>query len=71
MMNNEINLHRMRLVIRGALDYLNRDGGDINEALTAQGKVKLNLTMETIETALLWMRRMVEDALNGEEKEKV
>ena len=70
-MNNEIDLHRLRLVIRGALDYLNRDGGDINEALTAQGKVKLNMTMETIETALLWMRRMVEDALNGEEKEKV
>ena len=70
-MKNEIDLHRLRLVIRGALDYLNRDGGDINEALTAQGKVKLNLTMETIETALLWMRRMVEDALNDEEKEKV
>ena len=70
-MNKEINLHRLRLVICGALDYLNRDGGDINEALTAQGKVKLNTTMETIETALLWMRRMVEDALNDEEKEKV
>ena len=70
-MKKEIDLHRLRLVIRGALDYLNRDGGDINEALTAQGKVKLNLTMETIETALLWMRRMVEDALNGEEKQKV
>ena len=70
-MDKEINLHRLRLVIRGALDYLNRDGGDINEALTAQGKVKLNLTMETIETALLWMRRMVEDALNDDEKEKV
>ena len=70
-MDKEINLHRLRLVIRGALDYLNRDGGDINEALTAQGKVKLNLTMETIETALLWMRRMVEDALDDEEKEKV
>ena len=70
-MNKEINLHRLRLVIRGALDYLNRDGGDINEALPAQGKVTLNLTMETIETALLWMRRMVEDALNDEEKEKV
>ena len=70
-MDKEINLHRLRLIIRGAPDYLNRDGGDINEALTAQGKVKLNLTMETIETALLWMRRMVEDALNDEEKEKV
>ena len=70
-MKNEIDLHRLRLVIRGALDYLNRDGGDINEALTAQGKVKLNLTMETIETALLWLRRMVEDALSAEEKEKV
>lgn len=67
-MNKQINLYRLRLVIRGALDYLNRDGGDINEALTAQGKVNLTLTMETIETALLWLRRMVEDALNDEEK---
>ena len=67
-MNKEINLHRLRLVIRGALDYINRDGGDINEALTAQGKVHLNTTMETIETALLWLRRMVEDALSEEEK---
>ena len=70
-MNKELNLYRMRLVIRGALDYLDRDSGNINEALTAQGKVKLIITMETIETALLWMRRMVEDALNDEEKEKV
>ena len=69
-MDKEINLHRLRLVIRGALDYLNRDGGDINEALTAQGKVKLTVTMESIETALLWLRRMVEDALNDEEKKK-
>ena len=67
-MNKELNLYRMRLVIRGALDYLDRDSGNINEALTAQGKVNLIITMETIETALLWMRRMVEDALNGEEK---
>ncbi len=67
-MNKEPNLYRMRLVIRGALDYLDRDSGNINEALTAQGKVKLIITMETIETALLWMRRMVEDALNDEEK---
>ena len=67
-MNKEIDLHRLRLVIRGALDYLNRDGGDINEALTAQGKVKLIITMETIETALLWMRRMVEDALDPKEQ---
>ncbi len=67
-MNKELNLYRMRLVIRGALDYLDRDSGNINEALTAQGKVKLIITMETIETALLWMRRMVEDALNDEEE---
>ena len=60
-MDNELNLYRMRLVIRGALDYLERDSGNINEALTAQGKVKLIITMETIEAALLWMRRMVED----------
>ena len=67
-MDNELNLYRMRLVIRGALDYLNRDGSDINEALTAQGKGKLNTTLETIETALLWMRRMVEDALDPKEQ---
>ena len=67
-MDNELNLYRMRLVIRGALDYLDRDSGSINEALTAQGKVKLIITMETIETALLWMRRMVEDALDPKEQ---
>ena len=67
-MNKELNLYRMRLVIRGALDYLDRDSGNINEALTAQGKVNLIITKETIETALLWMRRMVEDALNPEKQ---
>lgn len=67
-MNNEIDLYRLRLVIRGALDFINRDAGDINEVLTAQGKVKLTLTIDTLETALLWLRRMVEDALNDEEK---
>ena len=67
-MNKEIDLYRLRLVIRGALEFINRDAGDINEALTAQGKVKLTVTMESIETALLWLRRMVEDALNDEEK---
>ena len=34
-MDNELNLYRMRIVIRGALDYLDRDSGNINEALTA------------------------------------
>ena len=67
-MDNELNLHRLRLISRGALDYLNRDGSEINEALTAQGKGKLNITLETIETALLWMRRMVEDALDPKEQ---
>ena len=67
-MNKEIDLYRLRLVIRGALDFINRDAGDINEVLTAQGKVKLTLTIDTLETALLWLRRMVEDALNDEEK---
>ena len=70
-MDNELDIIQLRLVIRGAVDCLSKDSIAINEALTAQGKVKLNLTMETIETALLWMRRMVEDALNDEEKEKV
>ena len=67
-MNKEIDLYRLRLVIRGALDFINRDAGDINEVLTAQGKVKLTLTIDTLETALLWLRRMVEDALSDEEK---
>ena len=67
-MNKELNLYRMRLVIRGALDYLTHDSADINEALTAQGKVNLTITMETLETALLWMRRMVEDALDPREQ---
>ena len=70
-MSKEIDLYRLRLVIRGALDFINRDAGDINEALTAQGKVKLTVTIDTLETALLWLRRMVEDALSTEEKEKV
>ena len=67
-MVDELNIYRLRLIIRGALDCLKRDNIDINEALTAQGKVKLTDTMETIETALLWMRRMVEDALGCNEK---
>lgn len=62
-MDQDINLFQIRLIVRGALDYLNRDGADINEALTLQGKVKLIITMETIETALRWLRRMVEDAI--------
>ena len=70
-MNKEIDLYRLRLVIRGALDFINRDAGDINEVLTAQGKVKLTVTIDTLETALLWLRRMVEDALSSEEKENV
>ena len=67
-MEKELDLLRLRLVIRGALDCLTRDSSAINEALTAQGKVKLNLTMESVETALLWLRRMVEDALDAETK---
>ena len=67
-MNNELNLYRMRLVVRGTLDCFDRDSGNINEALTAQGKVKLIITIETVETALLWIRRMIEDALSNEEK---
>ena len=70
-MNKEIDLYRLRLVIRGALDFINRDAGDIHEALPAQGTVKLTVTIDTLETALLWLRRMVEDALSTEEKEKV
>ena len=67
-LENELDIIRLRLVLRGALDCLKKDEIAINEALTAQGKVKLTVTMESIETALLWLRRMVEDALNDEEK---
>ena len=67
-MESELDIIRLRLVLRGALDCLKKDEIAINEALTAQGKVKLNTTIETVETALLWLRRMVEDALNDEEK---
>ena len=70
-MENELDIIRLRLVLRGALDCLKKDEIAINEALTAQGKVKLNTTIETVETALLWMRRMIEDYLCDEEKEKV
>ena len=67
-MEREIDLLRLRLIIRGALDCLKRDTIAINEALTAQGKVNLNTTVESVETALLWMRRMIETALGEEEK---
>ena len=67
-MDNELDIIQLRLVIRGAVDCLSKDSIAINEALTAHGKIKLTTTMETIETALLWLRRMVEDALSDEEK---
>lgn len=67
-MDNELDIIQLRLVIRGAVDCLSKDSIAINEALTAQGKVKLTTTMDTIETALLWLRRMVEDAISTEEK---
>ena len=67
-MEREIDLLRLRLIIRGALDCLKRDSIAINEALTAQGKVNLNTTVESVETALFWMRRMIETALGEEEK---
>jgi len=67
-MDKEIDILRLRLIIRGALDCLKRDSIAINEALTAQGKVNLNITVESVETALLWMRRMIENALGEEEK---
>jgi len=36
-MDKEIDILRLRLIIRGALDCLKRDSIAINEALTAQG----------------------------------
>ncbi|MBP3657095.1 MAG: hypothetical protein J6K32_10420 [Clostridia bacterium] len=67
-MEKEIDILRLRLIIRGALDCLRRDSIAINEALTAQGKAKLNTTIESVETALFWMRTMIEEALGEEEK---
>lgn len=64
-MKKAIDLYRLWLIIRGALDYLNRDAGDINEVLTAQEKLHLVATMDTLETALLWLRHMVEDHFFG------
>ena len=67
-MDKEIDILRLRLIIRGALDCLRHDFIAINEALTAQGKVNLNTTVESVETALLWIKRMIENALGEEEK---
>ena len=62
-MENELDLLRLRLIIYGAVDCLKKDNIAINDALTTQGKVHLLITLETVETALLWMRRMIDDAL--------
>ena len=67
-MDKEFDILRLRLIIRGALDCLRHDSIAINEALTAQGKVNLNTTVESVETALLWIKRMIENALGEEEK---
>ena len=67
-MDKEFDILRLRLIIRGALDCLRYDSIAINEALTAQGKVNLNTTVESVETALLWIKRMIENALGEEEK---
>ena len=67
-MDKEFDILRLRLIIRGALDCFKHDSIAINEALTAQGKANLNTTIESVETALFWIRRMVEDALGETEK---
>ena len=67
-MEKEIDILRLRRIVRGALDCLRRDSIAVNEALTTQGKVKLNTTIESVETALFWMRSMIEEALGEEEK---
>ena len=67
-MENELDLLRLRLIIHGAVDCLKKDNIAINDALTTQGKAHLLITLETVETALLWMRRMIDDALMQEEK---
>lgn len=59
----EIDLYRLRLVIKGALDYFLLDNDEIVGILQDQNKHKLADMLTTTEAALRWLRRMVEDAL--------
>ena len=59
-MDNNLNLYRMRLVIQGALDYLDRDSGNINEALDAREIVKVSV----LETAPLSSKEAIEEVMN-------
>ena len=68
MMNIEFTPYHMRLIIRGALEYINRDGASISETLIKHGNPELNTTMEIIETALLWLQLIINDAILKQEQ---
>ena len=67
-MNVEFTPYHMRLIIRGALEYINRDGASISDTLIKHGKPELNSTMETVEIALLWLQLIVNDAIAKQEQ---
>ena len=69
-MKQEIDLHRLRLIIRGAKDFYDHDGVEIKSILEELGHAEYNKMMDSIETALIWLRRIVEDAIDSEAKEK-
>ena len=69
-MKQEIDLHRLRLIIRGAKDFYDHDGAEIRVILEDLGQYGYMKTMDSIETALIWLRRLVEDAIDSEAKEK-
>ena len=68
-MKQGIDLHRLRLIIRGAKDFYDHDGAEVKSILEELGYAEYNKMMDSIETALIWLRRIVEDAIDSETKE--
>ena len=68
-MKQEIDLYRLRLIIRGAKDFYDHNAAEIIEILKEIGHPDHVKTMNSIETAIIWLRRLVEDAIDQQEKE--
>jgi hypothetical protein len=68
-MENELALLRLRLIIHGAKDFYDQDGAEIKSILEELGHAEYNKMMDSLETALIWLRRLVEDAIDSEAKE--
>ena len=68
-MKQEIDRYRLRLIIRGAKDFYDHNSSEIIEILKEIGHPDHVKTMNSIETAIIWLRRMVEDAIEQQEKE--